>query len=917
MDQTTLTKIQKCGSTRCRTCPYIEETNIFFSNVTGERYIPITADMNYLDCRSENIIYLIFCKICNFQYVGETKSKLQKRFSNHKSSINSGISCQLVHQHFQEDCHGLVNCKIIPIEKIDTRPLPQQNLTPDQFDKASSKLRFEREKYWITSLQSAYPFGLNCRLKGIGDFHPSQGIYPNFGGRPRRKNKKHSPRKPKRLRLKHDISLDFLKRKHEELSNSQKYAHFFKTFLYGLPRPLLQQLSQDALNPTFDIDERLKDMISMVSYQRLFIPVQIKRNNKEFYHLSFRDKGLDFINLSGIMRSHTVLNQIPAYFTEKDPPILGYRFNKNLAGKVLNYKQTLSEESLEQINNDSTPCNCHSSPFKDNHHNHVITGNLDIIKNPTLKKLFQRGPKYRLPQRIDWNKDRTIIVNFLDQFMEKWIAKERKNPLNSNVSLNLLNDWKEAILRLVDNRIESGKRKYRKTWSLNINGQVQEELERLKTLFVITVTDKAQNNLLFTCKRFYVSKIREELTRPGQQTYTISNMDTVTVNNRIVQFSTSKNIKVSDAMKEIPLIYWIPKMHKSPVGSRFIAGSRICALKPISKAFSKALKLVLNHLKLYYNTVYERTNLNHFWIIDNSLHFMDKIKDNGLHHMQTFDFSTLYTALPHVEIKTRLKRIFQKIFKREAKPYINVNAVKAYFSASLTNNLCSFRETDMIEVLDFILDNIYVKCGREIYKQIIGIPIGLDSGQDIANLLLFSYESDYVEKLSKENIILARKFKLCSRYIDDLFVGNFPSFREHIYKIYPRELEIKPESNNPVEIAFLDLKIKYDNSNIIFSIYDKRDDFNFNIVNFPYMDSCIPKKSALGVFYSQLIRYARLNSKFAGFKERYNMLKEKLSNQGYLREDLKRMTLRFIKANRDVLSKYEINDQNTFMRHIW
>ena len=370
-------------------------------------------------------------------------------------------------------------------------------------------------------------------------------------------------------------------------------------------------------------------------------------------------------------------------------------------------------------------------------------------------------------------------------------------------------------------------------------------------------------------------------------------------------------------MKEIPTIYWIPKMHKNPIGSRFIAGSRICALKPISKAFSKALKLILNHMRLYSNTVFDRTNLNYYWIIDNSLNFMDKVKDKNLQHMQTFDFSTLYTALPHSEIKNKFKKIFQKVYTREAKPFINVNAVKAYFSASKKNNSCSFRVSDMMEVLDFILDNIFVKCGKDIYKQVIGIPIGLDSGQDIANLLLFCYESDYVEKISKQNLTLARKFRLCSRYIDDLFVGNFPSFREHIYKIYPRELEIKPESNNPKEIAFLDLRINCNNSQINFSIYDKRDDFNFPIVNFPYMDSCIPKKSALGVFHSQLIRYMRLNSNLSGFKERCKLLRDKLLKQGFFMNDLKRIALRFFKDNHDSLLKYNLRSSAAFLKEIF
>ena len=87
-----------------------------------------------------------------------------------------------------------------------------------------------------------------------------------------------------------------------------------------------------------------------------------------------------------------------------------------------------------------------------------------------------------------------------------------------------------------------------------------------------------------------------------------------------------------------------------------------------------------------------------------------------------------------------------------------------------------------MDILEFILDNIYVKCGKDIFRQITGIPIGLDSGQDIANLLLY-----YVEKTSRHNLLLARKFSLCFRYTDDLFVGNFPGFAQFIYDIYPRE----------------------------------------------------------------------------------------------------------------------------------
>ena len=146
----------------------------------------------------------------------------------------------------------------------------------------------------------------------------------------------------------------------------------------------------------------------------------------------------------------------------------------------------------------------------------------------------------------------------------------------------------------------------------------------------------------------------------------------------------------------------------------------------LSKYFSKALKVILKHMKFYSNTVSQRANLNYHWIVENSLEFMDRIKNKNLQHMETYDFSTLYTALPHPEIKRNFNKIFQKVYSRENKQFINVNINGAYFSSISKNNCCSFRVTDMMDILEFILDNIFVKYGRKVIKQEVGVPIELD-----------------------------------------------------------------------------------------------------------------------------------------------------------------------------------------------
>ena len=82
------------------------------------------------------------------------------------------------------------------------------------------------------------------------------------------------------------------------------------------------------------------------------------------------------------------------------------------------------------------------------------------------------------------------------------------------------------------------------------------------------------------------------------------------------------------------------------------------------------------------------------------------------------------------------------------------------------------------------------------------------------------------------------------------------------------------------------------------------------------MDSCIPKKSALGVFTSQLIRYSRLCKKFQDFQTRAISLTNKLRNQGYQNNDLRRLSLRFFQSRSDVLGRFDIRNGNDFVRKI-
>ena len=101
-----------------------------------------------------------------------------------------------------------------------------------------------------------------------------------------------------------------------------------------------------------------------------------------------------------------------------------------------------------------------------------------------------------------------------------------------------------------------------------------------------------------------------------------------------------------------------------------------------------------------------------------------------------------------------------------------------------------------------------------------------------------------------------------------------PYFDSMVSSIYPQELKLNKANSSDTSAAFLDLDLTIENGVICSKIYDKRDDFNFKIVNFPHLDGDVPKATSYGVYISQLIRFARACSSVDDFNER-NLLTTK------------------------------------------
>ena len=155
------------------------------------------------------------------------------------------------------------------------------------------------------------------------------------------------------------------------------------------------------------------------------------------------------------------------------------------------------------------------------------------------------------------------------------------------------------------------------------------------------------------------------------------------------------------------------------------------------------------------------------------------------------------------------------------------------------------------DALIYLLDNIYIRFGSKLYKQNVGIPMGTNCAPLVADLFLFTKEKRYD---------LIDAFNSTSRYLDDLLNIDNIHFEHMVHRIYPAELQLNKANASDNEAAFLDLNLSIHNDIVSTKIYDKRDDFNFDIVNFPLLDGDVPQRPSYGVYISQLIRFPRASS---------------------------------------------------------
>ena len=408
---------------------------------------------------------------------------------------------------------------------------------------------------------------------------------------------------------------------------------------------------------------------------------------------------------------------------------------------------------------------------------------------------------------------------------------------------------------------------------------------------------------------YYINTLKRELVDTNAYKLQPSLSERVIVDGHGCHTALHFGVKAKENQDKVPTLYWLPKLHKKPYKARFIANSSSCTTTELSKLLTSCLTAVKKHVIKYCEKVYERSGKNLFWSIKNSGEILDKLKarDFNATSLSTYDFSTLYTTLPHNLIKDKLIDLIERTFQREGSPYLACSDRNAFFTSEKPKKYHAWSCQNVCDALTFLLDNNFIRFGTKLYRQVVGIPMGTNCAPLVADLFLFCYERDFMMSLSDDkqaDVIDA--FNTTSRYLGDILNINNVCFGDMVSQIYPSELQLNKANASDTEAAFLDLHLSISNDIASTKIYDKRGDFGFEIVDFPFLDGDVPRSASCGVCVSQLIRFAGASSYVTDFNTRGGLLTRRLLGQGCRCRRLRKAFSGFCGRYYDLVSGFRV-----------
>ena len=258
-----------------------------------------------------------------------------------------------------------------------------------------------------------------------------------------------------------------------------------------IPEPISKTFTRNAVNQLFYLTAG-----KIMSWRTASVRPFVRSVNN--LTILYENPAIGFINLQKILKDEDVNSIIRPYVDKQEMVV--YSYTKSIRGKVFNYNRMLENIDVDDWDSQEHICNCNDeiySKFVDKDHGHVITGNLDIIKDKKLRNLFKKGPNFRERNSINFERAKSAIAKGLDSYINKWSNRKR-------IAREVFIEWKLKVLEKVDNQIKKLRTGPLKQWrpcKKVLNDKCSKQtLQVLQENFIIVPIDKASNNIGFVCK---------------------------------------------------------------------------------------------------------------------------------------------------------------------------------------------------------------------------------------------------------------------------------------------------------------------------------------------------------------------------------------------------------------------------------
>ena len=193
-----------------------------------------------------------------------------------------------------------------------------------------------------------------------------------------------------------------------------------------------------------------------------------------------------------------------------------------------------------------------------------------------------------------------------------------------------MKEWKLSIFNIVDKRIKfySNNTYLLPPKPKSSFRHLKQGIQEFHRKYILVPADRAANNVVDVCVLQYINTLKQELN--DTKVYEETSIDEKSVVYRHSNEKPNKfAVDVTERPDRLPMMYWLPKLHKRPYKARFIAHSSSCTTTELSKLLTSCLTAIKAKVIMYCETVYERSGENMFWPVKISGEVLSKLKDIG------------------------------------------------------------------------------------------------------------------------------------------------------------------------------------------------------------------------------------------------------------------------------------------------